>query len=60
MLQVLFVYPESKEFNNLEIEKRYLTHLVMKFWHCILKNNLENDKAVTKYFDQVFNFYYKV
>lgn len=54
------IYTESKEYNNLEIAKRYLTHLVMKFWHWILKNNLENDKAVTKYFDQVFNFYYKV
>ncbi|MDI5888465.1 hypothetical protein [Flavobacterium yafengii] len=54
------IYTESKEYNNLEIAKRYLTHLVIKFWHWILKNNLENDKAVTKYFDQVFNFYYKV
>jgi hypothetical protein len=54
------IYTESKEYNNLEIAKRYLTHLVIKFWHWILKNNLENDKTVTKYFDQVFNFYYKV
>jgi hypothetical protein len=54
------IYTESKEYNNLEIAKRYLTHLVIKFWYWILKNNLENDKAVTKYFDQVFNFYYKI
>lgn len=54
------IYTESKGYNNLEIAKRYLTHLVIKFWHWILKNNLENDKAVTKYFDQVINFYYKV
>lgn len=54
------VYTESKGYNNLEIAKRYLTHLVITFWHWILKNNLENDKSVTKYFDQIFNFYYKV
>jgi hypothetical protein len=54
------IYTESKEYNNLEIAKRYLTHLVIKFWYWILKNNLEKDKAVIKYFDQVFNFYHKV
>lgn len=54
------IYTESKGYNNLEIAKRYLTCLVLKFWFWILKNELENDKRVTKYFDQIFNFYYKV
>lgn len=53
------IYTESKEYNNLEIAKRYLTHLVVKFWYWILKNNLEKDKAMIKYFDEVFNFYHK-
>lgn len=51
---------ESKGYNNLEIAKKYLTHLVLKFWFWILKNKLENHKKVTVYFDQIFNFYYKV
>lgn len=51
------VYTESKEYENFEIAKRYLTHLVIKFWHWILKNKLEQDKNVTKYFDQVLTLY---
>lgn len=54
------IYTESKTYNNLEIAKRYLTHLVLKFWFWILKNKLENDKKITFYFDQIFKFYYKV
>lgn len=54
------IYTESKGYNNLEIAKRYLTHLVLRFWYWILKNKLENDKKITTYFDQVFNLYYKV
>lgn len=54
------IYTESKSYNNLEIAKRYLTHLVLRFWYWILKNKLENDKKITTYFDQVFNLYYKV
>ncbi|MFN4151931.1 MAG: hypothetical protein ACK4IX_13405, partial [Candidatus Sericytochromatia bacterium] len=54
------IYTESKGYNNLEIAKRYLTHLVLRFWYWILKNKLENDKKITMYFDQVFNLYHKV
>lgn len=56
----LIIYTESKEYNNLDIAKRYLTHIVLKFWHWILKNKLENDSKVKAYFDEVLNFYLSV
>lgn len=56
----LVIYTESKEYNNLDIAKRYLTHLVLRFWYWILKNELENDKKVKKYFDEVLKFYLSV
>ncbi len=55
------IYTESKkEYNNLDIPKRYLTHLVLRFWHWILKNKLEQDKNITTYFNKVFTFYLDV
>lgn len=54
------IYTECKEYNNLEIAKRYLTHLTLAFWHWILKNKLERDKKVIVYFEQVLQFYYQV
>jgi hypothetical protein len=54
------IYTESKEYNNLDIAKRYLTHLVLRYWYWILKNNLENDKKVLKSFNQVMLFFYEV
>lgn len=27
-------------------------------WHWILKNHLERDKSVIKYFDQIYQFYF--
>ncbi|PHQ27782.1 hypothetical protein [Leeuwenhoekiella nanhaiensis] len=54
------IYTESKEYNNLDIAKRYLTHLVLRFWYWVLKNNLENDKKIKTYFDEVLNFYLSV
>lgn len=54
------IYTESKDYNNLDIAKRYLTHLVIKFWHWILKNKLENDTKIKVYFDEVLNFYLSV
>ena len=54
------IYTEAKDYNNLDIAKRYLTHLVIKYWHWILKNNLENDSKVTSYFNEVFKFYLTV
>lgn len=35
------IYTESKGYNNLDISKRYLTHLVIHLWFWVLKNNLE-------------------
>lgn len=54
------IYTESKEYNNLEIAKKYLSHLIVRYWYWILKNNLETDKNVIKYFSQTFNFYFTV
>lgn len=54
------IYTEAKEYDNLEIAKRYLAHLVIKFWHWILKNNQEENKQIIKYFDQVLLLYLKV
>ncbi len=54
------IYTESKEYNNLEIAKRYLTHLLLKYWYWILKNRLEEDKKVLAYFDQFLLLYFKV
>ena len=54
------IYTESKKYNNLDIAKRYLTHLVLRYWYWILKNNLESDKKVLKSFNQVMQFFYEV
>ncbi|MCX2838794.1 hypothetical protein OQ279_11620 [Salinimicrobium sp. MT39] len=54
------IYTESKEYNNLDIAKRYLTHLVLRYWYWVLKNNLENNKKVLKHFNQVMLFFYEV
>lgn len=51
------VYTEAKGYNNLDIAKRYLTHLVLRFWYWILKHKLENKKAVTAYFDKILRLY---
>jgi hypothetical protein len=54
------IYTESKEYNNFEIAKRYLTYLVLRFWYWILKNELESNKKIIKYFTQAFFFYFDV
>lgn len=54
------IYTEAKEYNNLDIAKRYLTHLVVKYWHWILKNKLENDKKTIGLFNETLNFYQSV
>lgn len=59
-LIAFIVYTESKAYNNLDISKRYLTHLVIRNWHWILKNKLENDKKVKSYFEKVMFFFYEV
>ncbi|MEY3498358.1 MAG: hypothetical protein RL308_27 [Bacteroidota bacterium] len=51
------IHTESKEYNNLDIAKRYLTHLLIRFWYWILKNKLERKDKVIFYFNQIFVFY---
>ncbi|MNJ85766.1 hypothetical protein D3C87_32450 [compost metagenome] len=52
------IYTESKnEYNNLEIAKRYLSYIVLRFWYWVLKNNLERNKTIIKYFSQVLSLY---
>jgi hypothetical protein len=52
------VYTESKKYDNLSIVKRYLTHLLLKYWLWILKNKLENNPKVIYFFNSFFEFYY--
>ncbi|SIS57270.1 hypothetical protein SAMN05421786_101274 [Chryseobacterium ureilyticum] len=52
------IYTESKEYNNLEIAKKYISFVVIRFWFWILKNKLENDKKILFYYNQIFLFYY--
>lgn len=54
------IYTESKEHNNLEIAKRYISYLVLRFWFWILKNKLEKDKKILHYYNQVFFFYFNL
>ncbi len=54
------IYTESKEYNNLEIAKRHLTHLILRVWYWTLKNKLENNKTVLAFYTQLFLFYREV
>lgn len=54
------IYTEAKDYNNLDIAKRYLTHLILKYWHWILKNKLENDKKIIAHFNNVLTFYLSI
>lgn len=54
------IYTESKAYNNLDIANRYLTHLILRYWYWVLKNNLEQDKKVVHYFEQTMVFFFQV
>ncbi|ROI05029.1 hypothetical protein EGI16_06805 [Chryseobacterium sp. G0240] len=54
------IYTESKEYNNLEIARKYVSFVVIRFWFWILRNKLETDKKILHYFNQVFFFYYRL
>ena len=54
------IYSESQEYKNIDIAKRYILHIVIRYWHWILKNKLESDKKVIVHFIQVFNFFRSV
>lgn len=51
------IYTESKKYNNLDISKRYLTHLIIRLWFWVLKNKLEQDKKIIQYVCKIINFY---
>lgn len=51
------IYTESKEYNNLKIAEQYLTPLILKYWHWILKNKLEEDEKIIRYFNETLYFY---
>jgi hypothetical protein len=51
------IYTEAKEYNNLDIAKRYLTRLVIYLWYWILKCKLEYDDKIQQYFSKIFDFY---
>jgi len=50
------LYSQSKEYDNLNIAKKHLTHLTLIFWSWILKNKLEENKKVISYFDSIQSF----
>ncbi|WP_269236969.1 hypothetical protein [Flavobacterium flavigenum] len=56
-LVAYIIYTESKNYNNLSIAKKYLTHLILKYWFWILKNKLETIKEVINLFNQFYLFY---
>ena len=56
----LILYTEAKSYNNLDIAKRYLTHLLLRFWHWILKNKLEGHTNVVAYFARHYMFYHSL
>lgn len=57
-LIALVLYKEAKEYNNLDIAKRYLTHLLLRFWNWVLKNKLEGNPKVIPFFARHFMFYH--
>ncbi len=59
-LLAFIIYSESKEHNNLDIAKRYLSQLVLKFWHWILVNKLEENKQVKSYFENILGFFFHI
>ena len=59
-LMAFILYSEAQGYNNLDIAKRYLTHLVLRFWYWVLKNKLEGHKTVVLYFARHLSFYHSV
>jgi len=57
-LIALILYNEAKGYNNLDIAKRYLTHLVLRYWHWVLKNKLEGNPKVIPFFARHLMFYH--
>lgn len=51
------IYRESTSLNNLGTAEKYIRSLLIDFWFWILKNNLENRRAVKKYFEEIYSLY---
>ena len=56
-LITLIIYTYSKDYNNLEISKKHITYLVIKFWSYILEHKYESEKKILNYFEQINSFY---
>lgn len=52
------VYSEAKNSGNLEISKKYLTFLVLRFWQWVLKQKLEKNRQTINYFNKVFMVFF--
>jgi len=59
-LVMFVIYTQSKEYNNLNIAKKYLTYSVVRIWYWVLKNKFEQDKNIGGYIDKILDFYIHV
>ncbi len=59
-LIAFILYRVSVANNNLGIIEKHLRQMILEFWFWILKNKLENQKGVKKYFDNLYSVYYHV
>lgn len=59
-LVMFVIYTQSKEYNNLNIAKKYLTYSVVRVWYWVLKNKFEQDKNISGYIDKILDFYIHV
>lgn len=54
------IQTEAKRYNNLEISKKYLTHLIVRFYYWILKNKLEKDIQIARHFAKTFGTFFSM
>ena len=52
------IYTTSKDLGNLEIAKRHITHLILKYWHWVLKKKYDTNERIMKYFLPMLIFYF--
>ncbi len=56
-LIAFIIFTSSKDFNNIEIAKKHITYLVIKFWNWCLINRFDDNSKILKYFNQIYSFY---